>query len=49
MDDDIKLIQVNVRLPTDLRKQLKLIALENDTSLQEVVTMILSENIERYK
>ena len=49
MDKDIELVQTNIRLPRSLRMQLKLIALENDTSLQDVVTQILSENIERYK
>ena len=49
MYDKDKIVQFNVRIPFELKKDLKLIALQKDTSVQDVVTMILSENIEKYK
>lgn len=49
MYDKDKLVQLNVRVPFELRKDIKLIALQNDMSVQDVVAQILSENIERYK
>lgn len=49
MYDKDKLVQFNVRIPFEMKKDLKLIALQNDMSVQDVMNKILAENIERYK